>query len=517
MTTGKPWTWLVAVAVASCRCSGPVEPPAGECLSALDCPPGKVCGGGGVCELPAGCASDADCLPDERCRAVDGSCRLRPGFGRECELDGDCYPGFFCALGRCRDSGEAWVCSQAVDCPEGMRCDRRHFYCIEEVPCSLGEHFSEVTCDPDQVCDPTSMACLANGPGECTPDDQVDTCGPDELCDSSGRCVQCVVDTHCGPGLRCNARAGRCESEDLCRSNDDCPSALECDPTVALCRLPLPRCDSDLDCALSELCNHVTGHCEARAGKCEEDRLEENDSPAGAFLIEPGDELLVVDEMQLCPDDDDYFALDLATGEQVTARVIDTLASARVELTLVAADGVTTLRYAEALPRGDGSVSFSVVEAGRYFLRLVSLTSPSPYRLEVNVAPGAPCLPDVLEGAGDNNVIERAVSLVASEYPGLSLCAGDVDHYLLQLAPGEAVRVVLAAEPPLDPDIEFVDRNGGRAAGACHRRWWPGGAVLPQRRVTGGGAEDLGVQRRACELHPLVGGPPCLQLCGRLS
>jgi len=462
---GAAGLWLSALltlAFGGCQCIGGPGPDPGDqvCEADEDCRAGEICGEDGTCTPRPGCHADADCLADEQCRLVDGTCRLRPGFGRECEADTDCYPGFFCALGRCRDSDQAWVCARAVDCPLGRRCDREHFLCIEEVDCRLGEHFPEVTCDPEQACDTETGNCLFTGPSECTPANAPETCGPDEVCDAGGRCVQCVSDADCGPGLTCNSRAGRCESEDLCRNDGDCTAPLVCDPTVALCRVPLPPCDSDLDCAISEICNHVTGTCESVAGKCFDDRLEENDSPEGAYVVTLANGAVLLDELELCPDDDDYFAVELAAGDRLTAQVSDVEASAQVEISLIDVDGVTTLRHGDSWPRGDGTVSFTATIAGTYFVRLLSRAAPSVYLLQIDVTASQPCAADALEADGGNDTVSTATLLEAGAHTALTLCDGDVDHYRVALASGEGLRVSAVAEGDLDLDLGLFGADG---------------------------------------------------------
>ncbi|MBN2359335.1 MAG: hypothetical protein JXR83_07765 [Deltaproteobacteria bacterium] len=453
--------FALAVGLARCQCQPtPSAPDGGSCRSAIDCGAGQICSDAGVCVALPVCQVDADCRPDEQCRAVDHTCRLRPGFGRECTADGECYPGFFCALGRCRDSHQALVCERAVDCPLGMRCDRTHFYCIEEVPCTLASSFPEITCDPDQVCDEETQACRYSGPPECTPENQATTCGPDEVCDAGGRCVQCVNDSQCGPGLRCNARAGRCESEDLCRRDSDCTPPLVCDPAVALCHVPLPPCDSDLQCAVSEYCNRVTETCEPRAGKCIDDRLEENDSPGGATAVTLADGAALLDALQICPDDDDFFAVALAAGDGITATLHGVDAAAHAAIELWAPDAISVLRRSEALPRGNGAVSYTTAAAGIHYLRALSLATPTPYDLEIRVAPRPPCERDALEGATGNDTAWTAAAIGAGFQPGLTLCDGDVDFFRIALEPGAALRARAVGQTLLDPQLRVLDASG---------------------------------------------------------
>lgn len=442
--------------LGACQCGAPVDPSATSCLSDDDCASDQRCAEAGLCEPREGCQNDADCLADERCDRVDGACELRAFFARDCSVDSDCYPGFFCALGACRDSQEALSCADAYDCPTGYRCDRLHYYCIQDVPCVLASDFPEVACDPGQSCDPSSGACSASGAAECSSEDQALTCEPDELCDSSGRCVQCTVDAHCGPGLRCNVRAGRCESQDLCHSDDDCTPPLICDPVVALCRVPLPPCDSDLDCALAEFCNRVSGLCESLQGSCVDDRLEENDSPGGAYLVNLGSDQQVLDSLQLCPDDDDFFALELSRGQGLSASLQDTVANAEAELLAYDSDGVSLLTQAYAAPRGDGQLNFVAEHDGRYFLRALARPAPSPYQLVIQRSEQVACAPDVFDAATPNNTADQAVSLTAGHYPNLSLCADDADFFAFDLVAGEALKLdVDADDAGLDPDIQL--------------------------------------------------------------
>lgn len=518
--------WLRAAAFASTLVLGHCQCPptgnevdAGGCRTSVDCGAGQVCGDAGSCVTLPACQGDADCQPDEQCRVVDHTCRLRSGFGRECSADRDCYPGFFCALGRCRDSHLASVCARAVDCPLGMRCDRLHFYCIEEVPCTLASDFPEITCDIDQVCDSTTQACRYSGPPECTPENQATTCGPDEVCDAGGRCVQCITDDQCGPGLRCNARAGRCESEDLCHRDADCTPPLVCDPAVALCHVPLPPCDSDLQCAVSEFCNHVSSTCEPRAGKCIDDRFEENDSPAGATPLTLVDGAALLDSLQICPDDDDFFALGLAAGDGISAVLQGVDLAARATIELWADDAVTVLRQAEALPRGNGTVSFTAAAAGTYYLRVLSLATPTPYDLAIAVAARPPCAADALEGSSGNNTPSTAAPIEAGSHPGLTLCDGDIDYYAIALDPGAALRVQAVGQTVLDPQLRVLDASGttalalaasGGVSETVFYRSAGGGALLLEASATGGRPDGYALTVEllppfVCSADPLEG------------
>ena len=456
------WPVLFALAGVFFACIPEPAPAARDCLSDQDCTADQRCNDWGYCEARLGCGDDTDCLADEHCDQLDGLCKLRSFFARDCQQDGQCDPGYFCALGRCRDSAHALQCADAYDCPSGYRCDRQHFYCIEDVPCVLAADFPETACDPGQSCDDSSQTCLNTAQPECSSANQAINCAADELCDSSGRCVQCSVDADCGPGLRCNSRAGRCESVDLCHSDDDCNPPLVCDPFVALCRVPLPPCDSDLDCALAEFCNHVSGRCQPVQGQCIDDRLEENDSPAGPSRIDLSQGEIALNDLQLCPDDDDVFAfaLDAGQGLDLQFELAET-ALTTVELYAYAPDGVSLLDMAYAPPRGNGHMSFNAAQAGTYFVRLVARTAPVSYAVRFALTQQQPCIDDQFEAGQGNDSATLAASITPGHYENLSLCFSDEDFYRITLLAGSSLDLDVQGQAGLDPDLQLYDMASG--------------------------------------------------------
>lgn len=464
--------WLAALwlgALSSCACQQePLPDPPPECdaegngcLSDERCVEGK-------CVLRERCEEDGDC-PSAAWRCVFPSqiCELRPGFDEACADTVDCAPGNFCALGRCRDLASARPCARRSDCPLGQACDRQSFVCIEEGPCTLADAYPELACDPGEVCELGSQRCSLSCQGECTPETVVADCGAGSRCDAACRCVQCLTDEDCGPGLVCNARAGRCESEDLCFEDADCEPPLVCDPRTALCQVPPPPCETDQDCEIAEICNRATGLCELPGGACVDDRFEDADTPATAeeLTLAADGSSRVIDDLKLCPDDDDVFAVPLEAGDQLVARIFGTATQARATAWLLDAEGETSVRFAEAPPYGNGTVRYRAQGDETVFLRLNALLGQTPYELELVRTPGAPCGPDAFEGPLGNDTLETATapSLVPVNATLLArVCPGDVDYLAVDLLAGEGIDAQLSFDASAtDLDLALFSMSTG--------------------------------------------------------
>ncbi|MAO84371.1 MAG: hypothetical protein CMH50_10900 [Myxococcales bacterium] len=414
--------------------AGPVALP---CVQNQDCNDGERCSQNGQCEVIPPCSEDSECARYEYCSRHEQVCRTRDGFGNECEEDAQCGLSRFCALGLCRDAGEGLPCARRADCPVGQDCDQVHFYCIPSVGCDLAELFPETACEPGENCHPVSGRCQRDGAAECTEETQIQDCASGEFC-YEGSCVQCVSDENCGPGLRCNHRSGFCESENICRRDEDCDDSENqyCDLITRMC-LPRPDpCTSDLHCSFSERCDVITGLCEPLEGPCRDDIHEENDSFASATPLVFETDQLRMDHLALCPDDDDFFAVFLNRGDRLEVQLTDLRDGARIDVYLVAPDGISTLRYVPGPPRGSAGFDFVAGSDAFYYIKVAHLQGNTPYALELRVGPGQPCEDDLLE---PNNEREEPQPLQAGTQNNLSLCQFDVDYYSVSLAAGEAL------------------------------------------------------------------------------
>jgi hypothetical protein len=450
-----------------------------QCRLDRDCGINQTCTSGSCVDKQV-CTSDAQCTEEQRCDVLTGTCLFRSGFGTECGPNNNntpCAVGQFCALGRCRDTSTATLCSRRLQCAVGQVCDRNSFYCIEEAPCSLATDpdrpYPELSCDPGDRCDPVTGACVADGPPQCDPTAMPTGCALDELCNGARRCVQCISNQDCGPGLRCNTRAGLCESTNTCRSNADCRAPLVCDRATALCAVPLPPCTSDLQCQLGQFCDRVTGTCALKDGKCEEDRFEENDTSVDARNVDLSNAVATVNDLMLCANDADVYSVDLALGDELRVVLGGTRPQAQAEIWALAPDaqggGLRTVRYAEAPPRGNGTVAFVAQRDGRYFIKVISIASQSAYNLTFTRTLGMACMADQYDVApNNNNVPFSAGGLSAGLSPPLTLCQGDEDWYLprgsngFSLRAGQAITVALSGPVDQDFDLLLTDVLGSR-------------------------------------------------------
>ena len=265
----------------------------------------------------------------------------------------------------------------------------------------------------------------------------------------------------------CNSRAGRCESEDLCYDDADCPPHLFCDLATALCQVPPPACEDDFDCEIAEICNRTTGRCELLEGVCIDDYLEDADSPSNAEEVNfaEGSNERLYDGLMLCPDDDDLFAVNLNAGDNLHVEVTNTDIKARATLWLLDSAGETSLQYVEAPPRGDGTIDYLSDIDQTVYLRLNALLGSTDYNLSITITQDTPCLTDDYESETGNNTYTTAFSLPeGNEIDTLTaaICTDDTDHYVYALAAGEAVTATLSFDGnQTDLDLAFLDPDDG--------------------------------------------------------
>src|SRR5690606_996987 len=132
---------------------------------------------------------------------------------------------------------------------------------------------------------------------------------------------------------------------------------------------------------IAEICNRVTGVCELPGGACIDDRLEDADTPAQAESISvPNDgSLVLVDELQLCPDDDDVYAFTLDAGDVLLAAVEGTIPQARAAVWMLDSEGETSVGFALTPPFGNGMITYAAQTAETVYLRVTALVAPTPY------------------------------------------------------------------------------------------------------------------------------------------
>lgn len=196
----------------------------------------------------------------------------------------------------------------------------------------------------------------------------------------------------------------------------------------------------------------------AKSSGCANDEFEPgNNSPDTAPLITEG----VFANLSICdtdisPIDEDWFKLQLATGEHVEATIESDHALGNLDLPIYKdGDFSTPVFYAPV--NGDlETASYAATSAGFYYLRVVGTEAwkyQVPYLLTViRNTTGSGCAKD---GKEPNDSTSTATSLVGEYLEGtpisnLSICPSDTDFYKVQMAIGGS----------LIASIEFVHADG---------------------------------------------------------
>lgn len=149
-----------------------------------------------------------------------------------------------------------------------------------------------------------------------------------------------------------------------------------------------------------------------------------------------------------CPDDDDWFALELAGGDRVELAATLPKDAGRLAFTVFAPDGE---RAFELAPSGE-RLRFVVPDAraGRWAIQVqnVDLDEVS-YGLEAVVRPACGKTEDHFE---DNDSPLSAKTITPGPVPDLKSCPGDEDWYALVLAEGESLFLYAQPDPPKEDE-----------------------------------------------------------------
>ncbi len=192
---------------------------------------------------------------------------------------------------------------------------------------------------------------------------------------------------------------------------------------------------------------------EAAAVTCRDDGLEENDAASTASPIEAG----TVDALTSCPGDSDFYAVNLAAGDELTASIDFAHADGDLSLALLSAAG-TELIVADTAT-DDETLTFTVTDAGRYVLSVVLGTDAGEpgvaYTLDTSVTPtAAVCDTDAFE---ENDTLETPAALAPGTYDA-TVCRNDRDFYAVALGAGDTLTLELLFEDD-DGDIDVVLYN----------------------------------------------------------
>jgi Cys-rich repeat protein len=422
-----------------CACGAPQDTPADgsghvPCASRRDCPGRQGCLDG-IC---GPCSRDRDCAANEYCSPLDQLCALRPGFGDECSQNGDCPLGSFCVQGFCRGADQVAPCLNDLDCPEGQRCDPANLVCVLDLGCDR-----DSDCAAGELCDLGTRRCRP----ACTPENQEAVCGFGLVCTEEGRCVECFRDDQCGVGRTCDLEVLRCRGQNACLTSRDCPYGQVCNLQTLQCTVPPPACLDNRDCPLGSDCDTASGQC--RSSDCRPDRYEPNDAPDLAAVLKTGRQ----DDLGLCPNDLDWFGVDLARGDRLQVLVdIDLFAADHFRLALFAPDA------ARLIQEDSLQIDATADADGRYLLRARSSDPERAYGLLLKISQGVPCDNDDWE---PNDGVLQATPLAPGRWPGRVLCPYDEDWFVLQRSAGEPFEARIDFDPLQGvPSLDLIGGDG---------------------------------------------------------
>ncbi|MDP2339424.1 MAG: hypothetical protein Q8O67_00590 [Deltaproteobacteria bacterium] len=365
-------------------------------LVVADCESDDQCAAGNLCI--AGTCLLAECDPDIEdqcgadvvddrdpacCRAIENcdeatlKCVRDPAADDVvCLESADCYERFttesLCSLGRCVSSETLVGCAQDNQCEAGERCDVVELFCLPDA-CQRCADFPETCCTGAELCNVDDGLCVDPGTVECTVVTEVEDCRPGEICDPRGRCVQCVDDDGCGPGLTCDLDVGLCVSANRCETDDACTvlnPLLRCINNTCT----RPECDDvDVLCPdARETCENFI--CVLAPPVCPAEDDEPNNSAGQAV---PLVDVSAAYEGSLCRGDVDFLSFPVLPQKRYT-----------VTITATSAAGITatlfdTSNQAESSAQFGSSASVELIgisgpaESGRFTLQLSSASATS--------------------------------------------------------------------------------------------------------------------------------------------
>jgi hypothetical protein len=321
---------------------------------------GQRCNQGNqVCEEDVGCATDSDCAKEELCNTGTTSCVLRCTPEKQSEL---CAAGQKCVESRCTD------CASNADCPGGLVCDKGKLKCLADGSARCA---SNRDCAVGLTCNRATGFCTAKPPPCVSNED----CVADERCDvPSGKCLRkaCQPDRferNDEPRTATPATAGNLPSLTLCESEQDwfafqlsrgdhLDVFVDADPLLQ--DYIDTRILDDTGRILMQG-NLAVDRTMGRAGTyylrmqsqdpyveyglrmavskgipCDDDRFEPNDD-----ILHPGSLRSAgeYDKLTLCPNDTDYFSVDVPASNGVRLELFSIPTEGDVDLYVSSYDG----------------------------------------------------------------------------------------------------------------------------------------------------------------------------------
>ncbi len=180
---------------------------------------------------------------------------------------------------------------------------------------------------------------------------------------------------------------------------------------------------------------------------CRDDGFEDNDTRADAAVVLGG----MLEGLVVCPGDSDYFAIDLAAGDELAITATFSDAAGDLDLVLFNADG-TVVGSAVSVTDNE-TIDYVATRSGRYVVQAYLLGDDdvlgNTYELDLDVTSAGPaCDTDRFE---DNDAVSTAIDFEAGSYADLIVCSDDEDYYAFDLGAGDTINI--------DVDFDFFDGN----------------------------------------------------------
>lgn len=187
---------------------------------------------------------------------------------------------------------------------------------------------------------------------------------------------------------------------------------------------------------------------------CDPDLFEPNDT-AGQASFDPGDQ----DHLTLCPGDEDWFRVDLGTGDLLEISLALDSQLGDLDLQLLNGDGSDVL--ASSSSTGDAeSVAHVAPFGGPVLFRVfgyAGATNVYDLRVERSLG-GSFCFEDLM---GVHDTVDGALGIFAGLYENMVACPGVPDWFLLDLNGGEVLELTVKPDGPgPTPSLELFDGSG---------------------------------------------------------
>ena len=409
------------------------DPLAGGCT---ECPPGFFCNIHQCVALNPDCRAHSDCGAGERCNPETERCEPYPD---SCQTDADCTPQY-CNLysHTCQREPFTGECATDAECQQAFGpdyyCHPRLHNCVLPLP-EDGCYDTPDCDDPDLVCDLKTNTCAPRGT----------VCGVDADCDPEEVCVNGVCVFQCQVS---------CETEAECAAGEVCRNG---------CCLEDKTCSDDWDCTAPEEC--IDGWCQEPLPCLADDDFEDNDSGAAAtdLPLPAQDSTDVYPGRYICPQDDDWYAVDVPAGASLTVTILFPDANGDLDMKLYddpaggsAIDSSTGVADSE-------TVGATAAADTTYYVKVYGWAgAENGYDLELTHGEGgsSACANDDAFEQNDDWQTASPLALPAvgdtASHPNLIICAGDDDWYAVDVpAGGELTARILFTDAQGDLDLKL--------------------------------------------------------------